>query len=194
MSTDGPEPATPPRSTSGRTELDSIVDDLIGRINQPVGLVIGPWPLAADTPGIGDDVHRALLMEDWSDSRTKAAKLAKLIDVQLVGRNRQYGADHPDGRDLGITVNGGIVGRMLLDLQDGRSGAVTLVDIAVRPINQRSGIGREVLRTLQRAAADAGRPVRVTAVFGTPALRWFQRSGFTETGGDALYHHLEWRG
>lgn len=194
MSTDGTEPVARPRATSGHPELDAIVDDLIDRIGPPVGLVRGPWPLAADTPGIGDDAHRALLTEDWADSRTKAAKLAKLIDVQLVGRNRQHGADHPDGRDLGITLNSGVVGRLLLDLQDGRSGAVILVDIAVQPVNQRSGIGREVLRALQRAAADAGRPVRVTAVFGTPALRWFQRSGFTETGGDALYHHLEWRG
>lgn len=197
MSTDGTASAPHPeerRAPTGRSALDDITDEMISRISHPVGLVVGPWPLAADTPGIGDDVHRALLMEDWADSRTKAAKLSKLVDVQLVGRNRQHGADHPAGRDLGITLSGDIVGRALLDLQDGRGGAVILVDIAVRPINQRSGIGREVLRALQRAAADAGRPVRVTAVFGTPALRWFQRSGFTETGGDALFHHLEWRG
>lgn len=197
MSTDGSASAPVPdaaRRPTARSPLDDVVDGMIAGVSQPVGLVVGPWPLAADTPGIGDDAHRALLIEDWSDSRTKAAKLAKLVDVQLVGRNRQHGADHPAGRDLGITLSGDVVGRLLLDLQDGRAGAVLLVDIAVRPINQRSGIGREVLRALQRAAADASRPVRVTAVFGTPALRWFQRSGFTETGGDALYHHLEWRG
>jgi N-acetylglutamate synthase-like GNAT family acetyltransferase len=197
VSTDGTEPPSEAATTQeqvGRTPLDAVVDDVMRVVREPVGLIAGPWPLSADTPGIGDDAHRALLVEDWADPRTKPAKLAKLIDVQLVGRNRQHGADHPAGRDLGITLNGDLVGRALLDLQEGRPGAVLLVDIAIRPINQRSGIGREVLRALQHAAAGAGRPIRVTAVFGTPALRWFQRSGFVEIGGDALYHHLEWRG
>ena len=189
--TNGAGPASDPELP--RTAIDDLVDDIMAVIREPVSLVLGRWPLSADTAGIGDDAQRAQLAEDWADQRTKPAKLAKLIDVQLVGRNRQHGADHPDGRDLGITVNGSVVGRLLLDLEEGKGTGVVLVDIAVQPANQRSGIGREVLRALKQAASKGGRPVCTTAVFGTPALSWFLRSGFTETGGDALYHHLEWR-
>ena len=83
---------------------------------------------------------------------------------------------------------------MLLDLDDDTgaidSAAVTLVDIAVHPQRQRQGTGGEVLRRCSPRRAPAG---RLTAVFGTHALAWFLASGFAETGGDALYHQLEWR-
>jgi hypothetical protein len=35
--------------------------------------------------------------------------------------------------------------------------------------------------------------VRHAAVFGTAALNWLLKSGFVDTGGDALYRQLEWR-
>ena len=175
--------------------LDELVKDLIGQVRPPIGLVAGPWPLAADNAGIGDGVLRALLTEDWAESGMRAKQLQRLLDVQLVARNRQLGADHPRGRDLGITVQGEIVGRVLLDLDDDTGAsddaAVTLVDIAVHPQRQRQGTGAEVLRAL--LSASGTRPVRLTAVFGTPALTWFTASGFVETGGDALYHQLERR-
>jgi predicted N-acetyltransferase YhbS len=175
--------------------LDDVVRKLIAQVKPPVELVDGPWPLAADNPGVGDDVLRALLTEDWAESGMRAKQLQRLLDVQLVARNRQLGADHPRGRDLGIAIDGEIVGRVLLDLDDDTgaidSAAVTLVDIAVHPQRQRQGSGGEVLRALLAAAGT--RPVRLTAVFGTHALAWFLASGFVETGGDALYHHLEYR-
>jgi len=181
---------------SHQLALDAVVEELIAQVQQPVGLVPGPWPLAADNAGIGDDVLRALLTEDWAESGMRAKQLQKLLDVQLVARNRQLGADHPRGRDLGITVDGEVVGRILLDLDDDTgaidSAAVTLVDIAVHPQRHREGIGGAVLRAL--LAAVGTRPVRLTAVFGTHALAWFLSSGFVETGGDALYHQMEWRG
>jgi predicted N-acetyltransferase YhbS len=175
--------------------LDAVVDEVVAGVRQPIALIPGPWPLAADNPGIGDDALRALLTEDWAESGMRAKQLQKLLDVQLVARNRQLGADHPLGQDLGITVGGEIVGRVLLDLDDDTgaidSAAVTLVDIAVHPQRHREGIGGEVLRALLAAAGT--RPVRLTAVFGTHALAWFLAAGFVETGGDALYHQLEFR-
>ncbi len=181
--------------SSHEPALDDVVRGMVAQVKPPVGLVTGPWPLAADNAGVGDEVLRALLTEDWAESGMKAKQLQRLLDVQLVARNRQLGADHPRGRDLGITVDGEIVGRVLLDLDDDTgtiaSAAVTLVDIAVHPQRHRQGIGGEVLRALLSAAGN--RPVRLTAVFGTHALAWFLASGFVETGGDALYHQMEWR-
>ena len=121
--------------------------------------------------GIGDEVHRALLADDWADSGTRPNQLRKLIDVQVVTRKRQLGGDHPGGRDLGITLDGDVVGRILLDLDDDSvpvpEAPITLVDIAVHPDRQRQGIGSEVLRSVLAAAGTANRPVRHSAVFGT---------------------------
>lgn|GEM_PF-6948933 len=187
--------AQPAPSSAHQLALDAVAAALIAQVRAPVGIVPGPWPLAADNAGVGDDVLRALLTEDWAESGMRAKQLQRLLDVQLVASNRQLGADHPRGRDLGITTAGQTVGRVLLDLDDDTGAtddaAVTLVDIAVHPQQQRQGIGAEVLRALLVAAG--GRAVRLTAVFGTHSLSWFTSVGFLQIGGDALYHQLEWR-
>lgn len=167
------------------------------RAGAPVELVVGPWPLSTDDAGISDDVQRALLADDWSDSGMKAKQLQKLIEVQVVTRNRQLSEDHPRASDVGIRVDGAIVGRVLVDLDDDLTAAgqagVVIVDIAVHPERQRRGIGREVLGSIQAAAGDAGRQLQLSAVFGTSALRWFLAMGFVDVGGDALYRQLVWR-
>ena len=155
--------------------LDRVVDALLEQARSPVHLVRAPWPLSSDDPGIGDDVHRALLADDWADSGMRANQLKKLIEVQVVARKRQYSAEHSGGRDVGIQVDGDVV------------------DIAVHPQRQRQGIGGEVLRALLATAAATDRSVELSALFGTPALRWYQGMGFVDVGGDALYRRLAWK-
>jgi len=177
--------------------LDRVVDVLLEKAPSPVSLIRAPWPLSADDPGVGDDVHRALLADDWADSGMRANQLKKLIEVQVVARKRQYSAEHPGARDIGIHIDGDVVGRLLLDLDDDTTDAalapITMVDIAVHPQRQRQGIGGTVLRSLLATAAETHRSVELSAVFGTPALAWYQRSGFVDVGGDALYRQLRWQ-
>jgi len=177
--------------------LDQVVDTLVQQVGSPVSLVRAPWPLSADDPGVGDDVHRALLNDDWADSGMRANQLKKLIEVQVVARKRQFSAEHPGARDLGIHLDDHVVGRLLLDLDDDTTDAtqapITLVDIAVHPQHQRQGIGGNVLKALQATASQTGHPIRLSAVFGTAALSWCQGSGFVDIGGDALYRQLIWR-
>lgn len=177
--------------------IAELISDAKARVTGPVQLLVGPWPLSTDAAGISDDVQRALLADDWSDSGMKAKQLQKLIEVQVVTRNRQLSEEHPRASDIGITVDGAVIGRVLLDLDDdltaaGQAGLV-VVDIAVHPERQRQGIGREVLGAIQAAAGGGGRQLQLTAVFGTAALRWFLAMGFVDVGGDALYRQLVWR-
>jgi N-acetylglutamate synthase-like GNAT family acetyltransferase len=178
-----------------------VIAEIVGaaqqRVEAPVQLVVGPWPLSTDSAGISDDVQRALLADDWSDSGTKAKQLQKLIEVQVVTRNRRLSEEHPRASDVGISVDGTIIGRVLIDLDDDLSAAgrapIVIVDIAVHPDKQRQGIGREVLGSIQAAAGESGRQLHLSAVFGTSALRWFLAMGFVDVGGDALYRQLVWR-
>ncbi len=177
--------------------IGQVVAMMQQRIEPPVGVRIGPWPLTADNSGIGDDVHRALLVDDWAESGMRAKQLQRLIDAQLVARNRQLSGEHSRARDLGITRDATVVGRILIDLDDDLTSPdtapITVVDVAVHPTQQRQGIGSAVLTALLSAAAQTRREVRVTAVFGTPALNWFLGAGFVESGGDVLYHRLRWQ-
>jgi GNAT superfamily N-acetyltransferase len=183
--------ATPPAA------LDAIVGDLVARIPSPLTLVPGPWPVPHGRSGVGDEALRAMLADDWAGTRMSAAKLRKLIDTQLVSRHRELGADHPEGRDLGISVDGEPVGRLLVDLDDEHPAdppAVVLVDIAVRPDRQRQGIGSQVARALLAAAVHRQYAVRATGVYGSSSLRWLLGLGLVDIGGDALYRHLIWSG
>ena len=187
----------PGQPTAHQQALDSVIADMARQINTPIGVIPGSWPLTGDEVGIGDDVHRALLADDWAESGMRPNQLRKLVDVQVVTRKRQLSGDHPRGHDVGITVDGDVVGRILLDLDDDSVpvsvAAVTVVDIAIHPARQRHGVGSEVLRSVLLAAGHAGRSVRHSAVFGSAALNWLLKAGFVDTGGDALYRRLEWR-
>jgi len=184
-------PATPPAA------LDAIVGDLIARIPAPVSLSPGPWPVPHGRAGVGDEALRAMLADDWAGTRMSAAKLRKLIDTQLVSRHRELGADHPEGRDLGISADGDPVGRLLLDLDDDHPAdapAVVLVDIAIRPDRQRQGIGGQVVGALLAAAAAQSHAVRATGVYGSSSLAWLLGLGLVDVGGDALFRQLLWTG
>ena len=185
-----------PRSTPSHS-LDDLVGDLIARVQPPLALEPGPWPVPNGQPGVGDDALRALLADDWAGARMSAAKLQKLIETQLVSRQRELAADHPDARDLGICVGGVTVGRMLLDLDTEASAdrpPLVLVDIALRPDRQRQGIGGRLVTALLATAADHQRQVHATGVYGSASLGWLQRLGLVDVGGDALFRQLVWLG
>ncbi len=185
-----------PGSRANPPSLDDLVTDLMVRVKGPLTLLPGPWPVPTGQPGIGDEALRELLADDWSGTRMSQAKLRKLIDTSLVSRHRELAADHPTGRDLGIVIDGQTVGRVLMDLDDLPDGAqpaaVVLVDIAIRPDRQRSGIGSRLVHGLLATAGEHGRRVRATGVYGSASLRWLLRLGMVDVGGDALYRKLVW--
>jgi GNAT superfamily N-acetyltransferase len=181
--------------------LDHLVRDLIARVQGPLSLVPGPWPVPTGQPGVGDEALRMLLSDDWAGTRMSAAKLRKLIDTQLVSRHRELAADHPDARDLGITAGGEAVGRLLLDLAGDHPPdrtddlpAVVLVDIALRPDRRRQGIGSRLVEALLATSAEHHRSVHATGVYGSGSLAWLLRLGLVDVGGDALYRQLVWPG
>lgn len=179
------------------TALDAIVGDLIARLPAPLSLTPGPWPVPHGRAGVGDEILRAMLADDWAGTRMSAAKLRKLIDTQLVSRQRELGAEHPEARDLGISVGGELVGRLLVDLDDEHPAdgpAVVLVDIAIRPDRQREGTGGRVARALLAAAGAHRHAVRATGVYGSSSLTWLLGLGLVDVGGDALYRQLIWTG
>ena len=182
-----------PVSGSRSNPLDDLVHDLISRVPAPLTLTPGPWPVPTGVAGVGDEALRALLADDWAGTRMSAAKLRKLIDTQLVSRHRELAADHPDARDLGITADDQIVGRMLLDLDRERPDEpFVLVDISLQPDRQRQGIGTRLVRALLTAAQENERSVHATGVYGSAALAWLLRLGMVDVGGDALYRQLVW--
>jgi ribosomal protein S18 acetylase RimI-like enzyme len=71
--------------------------------------------------------------------------------------------------------------------------AFHLVDIAILPQAQNSGIGTNLIRELQREAEAAQKPIRLSVFrFNHGSVRFHQRLGFKVVHEDEIQLHLEW--
>jgi ribosomal protein S18 acetylase RimI-like enzyme len=114
-----------------------------------------------------------------------------LLNMQYAGRERSYGAAHPDAeRSVICAEDGEEVGALWVD----RSGAeIALLDIALLGGARGRGLGTEVLGDLLEEARERGCPVSLHVERHNPARRLYERLGFAETAADEVYLQLTWR-
>ena len=115
----------------------------------------------------------------------------QLIRVQYTAQKEGYGAEYPDS-SFEIVLNGEKkVGRIWIAR---REDSFHLVDIAILPEAQNSGIGTNLIRDLQREAEIALKPVRLSVFrFNPGSVRFHERLGFTVTHEDAIQLYYEWK-
>ena len=120
----------------------------------------------------------------WDD-----APRAELVDLQLRAQHRAWEAAYPGSTDEVLLLDDCPVGRLWVAwLPD----ACVLVDIILRPEHRRTGLGTRVLAEVLAEADHRGVPVRLSAQrANAPALAFYARLGFAETGGDEVYAALE---
>jgi ribosomal protein S18 acetylase RimI-like enzyme len=69
---------------------------------------------------------------------------------------------------------------------------ISLVDIALLPKYRNGGIGTGLIQALLKEAATAGKAVRLSVFAASPAIRLYERLGFSRVGGDAVYLEMKW--
>ncbi len=122
---------------------------------------------------------------------TRAQKDA-FLDQQFAAQTRHYRDRLPDAVWQIITVEGADAGRLVTDR---RPGEHRIVDIALLPGFRGRGVGSHLLRTLQRAAADAGCRLSIHVEVNNPARRLYERLGFKPAGETGpVYQLMEWGG
>jgi ribosomal protein S18 acetylase RimI-like enzyme len=115
----------------------------------------------------------------------------QLIRMQYTAQKDGYRSAFP-GSGFEIILNAELkVGRIwIARLPD----SIHLVDIAILPEAQNTGIGTKLVRELQREAAAAQRPIRLSVFrFNEGSIRFHQRLGFTLIGEDEIQLHFEWK-
>ena len=70
--------------------------------------------------------------------------------------------------------------------------AIRMVDIALLPPYRNAGIGTAILHDLLAEAATAHKPVRIHVEKFNPALRLYERLGFTPIADKGVYLFMEW--
>jgi GNAT superfamily N-acetyltransferase len=116
----------------------------------------------------------------WTDDQKQA-----FIKMQFLARQRTY----PRVDDRIILFEGRPVGRMLVDRNDE---SILLRDIALLTEFRNAGLGSRLIKDLMKEATDAGKPIQLHVVTSSPAVRFYERLGFSRSGGDNAYLEMKW--
>jgi ribosomal protein S18 acetylase RimI-like enzyme len=111
-----------------------------------------------------------------------------LIDMQFRAQSAQYSASYPQADNSIILIDGGPVGRIIVDRNEQ---AISLVDIGILPAHRNAGVGTRLIRGLIEEASASGRPVKLHVLKSNPAQRLYLRLGFSIVGDDGLYFEMK---
>lgn len=114
-----------------------------------------------------------------------ADQVSSLLEMQFLGRERQYQTDFPLAETIILEWNGDKVGALVCER---RPDVLHLIDISIMPSSQRRGIGESLLRDLKEQNGRLALKVENT----NPARRLYDREGFVEFGNDGVYASMVW--
>jgi ribosomal protein S18 acetylase RimI-like enzyme len=147
----------------------------------------------------GDDVF---LFELYTSTRAEelaawgwsAAQQEPFLRMQWLAQKRGYEARHPSAGHCIVELDGRPVGRLWVVRGEHE---LRLVDVTLLPALRGRGVGTALLRALQEEATAASKPLRLHVTRNNPALRLYERLGFTLVGGTEAdpsqpYRELEW--
>jgi ribosomal protein S18 acetylase RimI-like enzyme len=123
-----------------------------------------------------------LQLLDWDEQQKEA-----LIRMQYDARRFQYEESYPEAEGSIIIYGEHAVGRLLVNESDRE---ITLVDIALMPEHRNLGIGAGLIKQLLNRARNAKKPLRLQVLKSNPALRLYERLGFSRTGDHSMYFEM----
>jgi ribosomal protein S18 acetylase RimI-like enzyme len=106
------------------------------------------------------------------------------LRMQFDAQFRSYQAAFPAATDNIICLDGDPIGRILVDRN---SKALHLIDIAILENHRGQGIGTTLIGHLLLECRSQGLPMHLQVLQANPALRLYQRLGFTQTTADPIY-------
>ncbi len=116
----------------------------------------------------------------WDDKQKEA-----FLRMQFVARERSL----PRVDDRIVLLDGRMIGRLAVDRTEK---AIWLRDIALLTEYRNAGMGTRLIKDLMHDAAVSGRPLMLHVLFISPAIRLYERLGFSTTGSDAGYLEMTW--
>ncbi len=145
---------------------------------------------------IGPD-DQAFLLEVYASTRREELALvdwdedekARFLQMQFAAQHQYYQDYYTEADFLIILLDELPVGRLYLARWPGE---IRIVDLALLPAHRNAGIGTRILSDVLAEATLAGKPVRIHVEKLNPALRLYERLGFTRIADKGVYWFLEW--
>jgi ribosomal protein S18 acetylase RimI-like enzyme len=119
-----------------------------------------------------------------------AAQQEMFLRMQFDAQRRSYESAYAQAEHQIIEQDGQPIGRMMVLRKED---STLLVDIALLAEHRGLGIGGELLHVLIRECSRDRVPLRLQVLKTNPALRLYERLGFTRTGEDQMYIQMERR-
>jgi GNAT superfamily N-acetyltransferase len=114
--------------------------------------------------------------------------LSAFIRMQFSAQDRYYSQSFPAARYGVVCVNGEPAGRLIVNRSQTE---IAIVDIALLPAVRHQGVGRALVAGILGEADADGLRVRLHALRGSAACRFWERAGFVARGGDGPYLAME---
>ena len=115
---------------------------------------------------------------------------AAFLTQQFNAQHQYYQANYASADFQLIIVSGQLAGRLYVDR---RPGEIRIVDIALLPEYRNGGIGSALLNSLLVEAALEDKCVSIHVEKFNPALRLYERLGFSTSDDRGVYLFMEWR-
>jgi ribosomal protein S18 acetylase RimI-like enzyme len=123
-------------------------------------------------------------ISSWDEAQQET-----FIRLQFQAQRDQYYREFPDVQRDVIVRQGEIIGQILIAPIDEE---LRLVDVSLLPAFRNRGIGNALLRDLLDKAAGENKRVTLHLLQGNPAVRLYQRLGFSHVGEQGVYQRMEW--
>ena len=106
------------------------------------------------------------------------------INIQFNAQQQSYRSNYPSAENNIIFLGEEPIGRILVD----RSGdAIHLVDIAILTNYRKRHVGSTLLENLIAEAVAGNKPVEFSVFKENPAVRFYERLGFSKVADDGAY-------
>lgn len=112
------------------------------------------------------------------------------LDQQFAAQTEHYGIHYPTMQKQIVELRGTPIGRLHVDEW---STQIRIVDIALMSEFRGSGIGSMLLGDVLADGASKGKRVTIHVEVFNPALRLYDRLGFTNVESSGVYYLMEWK-
>ena len=146
-------------------------------------------PIGPDDEAFLYDVYAGTRAEEMARLDWHGAQKESFLRMQFEAQHKDYTARYQDARFDIVEFDRAPVGRLYVDR---RKREIRVIDIALLPAYRRRGIGGALMQELLDEAAAAGKKVSIHVEQYNPAMRLYERLGFTPIADVGVYTLMEW--
>jgi ribosomal protein S18 acetylase RimI-like enzyme len=151
-------------------------------------MVISLRPYRADDQEFLFKLYASTRMHEIAGFGWPAAQQEMFLRMQFDVQRRSYEAAYPEAEHQIIERDEQPIGRMIVFRKED---SMLLVDIALLTEHRGLGIGGQLIRELIQQCSRDRVPLHLQVLKANPALRLYERLGFTRTGEDQMYIQME---